>query len=229
MAFLLYFFMLLAMASGVLFGLDWANAPLHAPASQERTQTATSDTQSKAERLSRQRRRAENPSVPIGRPEVAQPAAPEKAETAERQPRQETTGSAPSEPPEAVSSPSVSKSEPVADTRAKPEPTTAQEPQPAAASVSTETPAAVAVANEKTAEKPIEKAQAKRAVPRRLSSRERPERRARAARRDNGAEPVPSWAVQGAEAARRESGRNGQMGEPFRPFWDNENGWHFRW
>ena len=71
MAFLVYFFVLLAMAGSILFGLDWVNAPLHSPNPHERAQAATSGIRAKAERGAQHRAPVANSSASAQRAQIA--------------------------------------------------------------------------------------------------------------------------------------------------------------
>jgi hypothetical protein len=252
-AFLAYFFVLLAIATSVLFGLDWANAPLHPPASQERAQATAPETRSKAVQ---QRTRPPSASVPLGRTQPA-PEIRAKAETVGQQPPPETSAPAvkvpsavkanqtPANPPLPPLEPAVAAAPaaaPVAEKKAEP---VAQQDPPAASSTSER-----ALAGE-TQQATKQKADAERDL-RREAKRKAERRRAARERANRSAEPVPEWALRGAdsarreakqggrpgapawayesaEAARREAGRNAQAREPFRPFWESQGGWHFPW
>jgi hypothetical protein len=224
MAFLVYFFVLLAIATSVLFGLDWANAPLHPPASQERTQAAATDSRSKA---AHQRAAPASAAVPLGwaSPAPAQPRT--KAETVGQQAATEPSNSASAEQrPVVAAQPSSQPASPEPAPQAQPQP----QPQQPAASVAAApppaaTPTPAPAANDTGSEtKPVaatrepEKANAKaepKPEPRRSARRSADRQRtARRDRRDRSAERIPDWALRGAEAARRDEERERRSGAP---------------
>ncbi len=260
MAFMVYFFVLLVAASSVLFALDWVNAPLQLPAPAERTQVANSTTQNKPEPFAQQQPPAVTPSAPSRPTQAATSATQSKPEPVAQQEPPAATPSAPSRPTQAATSATQTKPEPVAQqqppaatpsvpprptnsaTQTKPEPVAPQEPPAATPSAPAEPTQA---ANSSTAQQQLSdsertraaapeklKSHAKRKLSRRTSPQSAASARAqslpRAERRDT--ERAPSWAIRGAEAARREAEQNPQRApvQPFRPFWENEGGWHFR-
>ncbi len=129
-------------------------------------------------------------------------------------------------------------------TQTKPEPVAQQEPP---APTPSTPPESTQAANSTTAQQQLSNTETTRAaVPEKLKAHAKRKRRTspqsaasaraqslpRAERR--GTERAPSWAIRGAEAARREAEQSPQRapvqpsGGPFRPFWESEGGWHFR-
>ena len=141
MAFLVYFFVLLMIATSVLFGLDWVNAPLHPPAQQERTAAA----QSGIDPIARQKSPPQNPPVLIGRVQPPPSSPPAKPETVgQQQPEEAVAQQRPAEPAEqprplersAAAPPEPAQAEQPAQAKApaapaKPEPVAEQRPAPA--------------------------------------------------------------------------------------------------
>jgi hypothetical protein len=248
MAFLLYFFVLLVAASSILFALDWVNAPLHAPASTERPQVAASATQTRAKRpeaatrrvrIGQQRPASTNGSTAADETRAVQSAPEAKPETvgkratAERQQAQ-PANSVPQQQAETMPSATPTNPEfptqpkPVAEQQkpAKPEPV-AEQQQPTASHPTTEHPM-VGAAPEQA------RAQANRTHPRRRSAQTARSARAQVRARTPPGEAeyqreegVPVWAIRGAEAATREAD-DARMRRSFRPFWEPQEGWHFR-
>jgi hypothetical protein len=232
MAFLPYFFVLLVMASSVLFGLDWVKAPLHAPVSQQRTEAGTPGGTS--EKLAQQKPRTRVAAVPLGRTQGLGPslqAVPEAVAAVEqRQPdtsapdaklqQQPSAGVAAlsSEPTQGAASASVT-------SRARGETTGLGEP----AQVQN-TPAETSTADAKRHARELSRARSRVSAARRQIEREKAAwqiRGAEAARRM--AKPrqarAPAWALQGAEAARRQA--QGAQAPVFQPFWVfGGNFWH---
>jgi hypothetical protein len=227
MAFLIYFFVLLMIATSVLFGLDWVNAPLHPPAQQERTQAASTP-RNTGEHVARQKPPPQTPPVLIGRTQPLPLATAPKPETVGQQPEAETAQQppettaetappAPPQPKQAETSPAPSKPEPVAQQKppaepvaqSKPEPIPPPQPKHAETSPAQSKPEPVAQQKppaEKAARsepaKPAAAPEAKKTEAKRKEPRPAP--RPRVARRPAG-ERVPDWALRGAEDAERDA------------------------
>jgi hypothetical protein len=257
MAFIVYFFVLLVAASSVLFALDWVNAPVQPPAPAERTQVANSATQTKPEPVAQQSPLAATPSAPPRPTQGANSAMQTKPEPVAQQQPPAATPSAPPKPTQAANSAMQTKPEPVAQqqppaatpsgplrptqavnsaTQSKPEPVAQQQPPPVTPSAPPR-PIQAVNAQEQLSETERPRAaaaHAKRKLSRRTSAQSAASARAqslpRADRRET--ESAPSWAIRGAEAARREAEQNPHRASvqpgPFRPFWEREGGWHFR-
>jgi len=217
MAFLLYFFVLLAVGTSVLFGLDWANAPLKAPASQ--THVAASTARARAERVPPQKPLA---AVPIGRPETSEPVAPrpEPEPVVQQQPPPVTNP-----PPEQTAASPNRVNVERATVGAAPE-TSQPEPQRHLQ----RHPASEASARERSesrrhAHRRKAKEWAEERVPAwAIRGAEAAQRDAEDERRSG----APPWAIRGAEAAQRESARGARASAPFVPFWEPNEGWHLR-
>lgn len=228
MAFLVYFFVLLVMVSGVLFGLDWVKAPLHEPEAQQRTHVAMQASRSKSER-------PQKPPVayaPIGRTQPAGSAEPEPVV------QQQPAASAPVTPPD--NAPVTPADEKRAATAAPSAPNrAASETTGAAAAAETQRAGAERKVRER---KPSDDTASRRDHARVRAARRHREREeaarapawavqgAEAARREAEQQRhgrVPAWAIEGAEAARRDA-ENVQAQPVFRPFWTRDEGWHMR-
>jgi len=232
MGFLAYFFVLLAIAGSVLFGLDWMNAPLHAPGSREHAHVASTGTRSRSENPAQHRPRAANLGNPIQSAPIGAPAPPMARETIGQEspaatppvPPQPTTAASATQPTTEVAGqqPSPAATPPLPPERpdeiasapqGKPEPV-AQQRSPAENLASTETPATSAPTDNR-------ETRAKHKQPGQSSSQPaalaRPDSRSREARRETEHEPrarVPLWAIRGAEAARREAEQERQGRAP---------------
>jgi hypothetical protein len=210
MAFLVYFFVLLVMASSIMFGLDWVRAPLHSPSAQ-RTQVATSGTPRKSE--PQQKPRAPLAAVPIGRTQTASSVAPEQPEP--------VVAEKPTVAPEQKQVVAEQPPAPVKETTGAATPAGVQNAQAKPDAVAT--PATQESATAKTAAPAKQQTRSAR----RKSERERIARApawavrgAEAAQREAEGryERVPRWAMQGAESARREA-EEMHARPMYRPFW----------
>lgn len=227
MGFLVYFFVLLVMASSVLFGLDWLKSPLHSPASQHRTHVDTTATRGKSEYVPPKASSAAA-AVPIGRPQPPRSVAQREAEPA--QPEHLARQLPPAQPERVAQQPS-----PPTETTgaAAPAETQKAEAKRDVQGANTGRPKAqIAASTASQIAAPAKKQKHARTAARRKPEHERiarvpswAVRGAETARREAEERQahVPPWALQGAETARREAEET-----QVRPFWiSRDDGW--RW